>query len=146
MKFKSKFRLNRGRTFATSNSAVLNRVAMAAAATNFATPPSVIVMAAKVGREGERPGSGRQRERQERSSRSLSLGGASRPGGPPFRLPRREPLVPRLWLAGLELELEDEGEGDGRRADHRTAATVLRALVEPGPGRAWRTGRLRRHS
>ena len=73
------------------------------------------------GREGRGRESGRtdgEREGEERSSRSLSLGGASRPGGPPLRLPRREPLVPWLWLAGLELG--DEGEGGGQRPDHRT--------------------------
>ena len=93
MKFKSKFRLYRGRTFATSNSEVLNRVAMAAGdgGRNFATPAAtVIVMAAKVGST-----------EQQRSSRSPSPTGASRPDCRPLRLPAatgRPAAALVLWL------------------------------------------------
>ena len=88
---------------------------------NFATPATVIVMAAKVGST-----------EQQRSSRSPSPTGASRPDGRPQRLPgaNGRPAALVLWLCLV-------GWLVGGRGGEGTAA----AVVEPGPGsgRAWRT-------
>ena len=113
---------------------------MAAATTNFATPPSVIVMAAKVGRE-------EQRARGTGSSDRQDLPAQPAPAGPDGRFPACPcshlfcgsatlPLVG--WLVGWqEKEGGDRWRGGGH---HRTVACGLLqpAVVEPGPGPAWR--------
>ena len=112
---------------------------MAAATTNFATPPSVIVMAAKVGREEQRARGAGSSDRQDLPAQPAPAG----PDGRSSRLPL-QPLV--LWLchaaAGWLVGWQEEEGGDRRRVGgrHRTVACGLLqpAVVEPGPGPAWR--------